>query len=67
MDKPNKPIPPGHELEKIANRAATTVPTVRNYLRGAPGKPRIAARVRAALLDMGLVDLVPPHKAESDR
>jgi hypothetical protein len=49
------PIPPGHVLEKIADRAATTVPTVRNYLRGGTSKPRIAARIDAALAELGIL------------
>ena len=46
-------MPPGHELEEVARRAATTVPTVRRFFRGEPGKPRIDARIIAALRELG--------------
>ena len=51
-------LPPGHELERVAARANTTVQTVRNYIRRKPGKPRIAARVRLALIELGFHALV---------
>ena len=62
-----KPIPPWHELERVAALALTTVPTVRNYLLGAPGKSRIAARVKAALLELGFEDSRPAQKTAGDR
>ena len=46
-------LPPAHELERVAQLANTTVPTVRKHLRGGTGKPRIAARIQAALIALG--------------
>lgn len=64
MESNAKALPPGHELERIAQLASTTVPTVRNYLKGAPGKPRISARIQNALRELGFVDTSKASGAE---
>jgi len=64
MQSSRKPIPPGHELEKVADLADTTLQTVRNYLLCGPGKPRIAARIAAALAELGYL---PDGSRAADR
>lgn len=63
MQNQNQVVPPGFVLEKVADRASTTVPTVRHYLRGGTSKPRIAARIDDALRQLGLAHLVPSVQA----
>jgi hypothetical protein len=59
MNKPQKQIPSEHELQPLADRAATTTRTLRSWLKGGTTKARIGARMKQALLDAGRADLLP--------